>query len=125
MLIIFLSQTDVRDKGKEPAVPQHLHRDVGHSTVLCIDDIALSANPMQFVHKNIRKIRQEILDLATISPQTDEITKRVQLLLTTMENLQVSSNESFNHNKSSIMVYIFISFMSLTKICMCCFYKNL
>lgn len=98
---------------------------MGRSTVLCVDDIALSANPIQLVQKNIRKISQEIVDLATISPQTDEITERVQLLLWIVENLQVSSNESFKHNKSSIMVYLFFSFMSLTKICMCCFYRNL
>ncbi|GLJ12055.1 hypothetical protein SUGI_0183020 [Cryptomeria japonica] len=33
-------QTNVRDKGKEPAVPQHLHRDVGHSTVMQTSSVA-------------------------------------------------------------------------------------
>ncbi|GLJ53903.1 hypothetical protein SUGI_1151440 [Cryptomeria japonica] len=31
-------QTDVRDKGKEPVVPQHLHRDVGHLTGATVVD---------------------------------------------------------------------------------------
>lgn len=115
---------DVWGNGKGVAVPEHLSIDV-ESLGLSNDDPEDPTDLVKLFKMPLIKIRKEIVSLAAVHPTTDEICQRVELFFKTTKNLQVSSNESFNYNKSSIMVYILFSFMSLTKICTYCFYNNL
>lgn len=119
ILILLLSQrAGGRREGKQPAVPQESP---------LVDpffiDLAETDDPIGSIKKLLKKIGKELLRLVSIHPQTQEIKDRAAELLRTSENFKVSINEIFNYYKSSIMVFMLCSFMTLIKIWMHCLYR--
>ena len=113
ILILLLSQRATgRREGKEPAL---LQQSTPEDDPFYID-LAETDDPIGSIRKLLKKIGREIIRLATIKPTTQEIKNRASELLHTSETLKVSINEIFNYNKSSIMVFMLCSFMSLIKI---------
>lgn len=119
ILILLLSQrAGGRREGKQPAVPQESP---------LVDpffiDLAETDDPIGSIKKLLKKIGKELLRLVSIHPQTQEIKDRAAELLRTSQNFKVSINEIFNYYKSSIMVFMLCSFMTLIKIWMHCLYR--
>ena len=120
ILILLLSQRATgRREGKEPALPQQSTPEDDPFYI----DLAETDDPIGLIKKVLKKIGKEIICLATIKSTTQEIKNRASELLHTSETLKVSINEIFNYNKSSIMVFMLCSFMSLIKILLHCLYK--
>jgi hypothetical protein len=65
------------------------------------------------VQKVLRAISRELTQLLGIQPQTPEMLMRVEELDIHVQTYQVSINVVFNYNKSSIMVFIVYSFISV------------
>lgn len=86
-------------------------------------DLVETDDPIGWIKKLLKKIGKELVRLATIKPTTQEIKDRGADLLHTSKTLKVSINETFNYNKSSIMVFMLCSFMALIKIWMRCLYR--
>lgn len=70
--MIFLTQIDVRGKGKGVAVLEHLSMDV-ESLGLSNDDPEDLIDLVKFFKMPLIKIRKEIVALAAVHPTTDEI----------------------------------------------------
>ena len=120
ILILLLSQrASGRREGKEPALPQQSTPEEDPFYI----DLAETDDPIGSIKKLLKKIGKELLRLVSIHPQTQEIKDRVAELLHTSENFKVSINEIFNYYKSSIMVFMLCSFMTLIKIWMHCLYR--
>lgn len=89
VLLIFLSQFDVQDKGKAVVVttePLAMHSDEA--------DIANTPNFIKMLKKKIRQINLEamrILDEANMEPE--EMRKRLSKLKAQAQRYEVSSNE--------------------------------
>ena len=120
ILILLLSQRATgRREGKEPALPQQSTPEDDPFYI----DLAETDDLIGSIKKVLKKIGRELIRLATIKPTTQEIRDRGAELLHTSETLKVSINEIFNYNKSSIMVFMLCSFMSLIKILLHCLYR--
>ena len=103
VLLIFLSQFDVEDRGKAPTTTE--------AATPFDEDILDVPNLTYMRKKKIKNINLEIMGIFSEPNPTKEMVKRQHELMAQTHCYEVSSNISLVIKKISIKVYILYSFM--------------